>query len=216
MTEIFPESRRDDARPEQRPRRDGPHPTCSTTPAAGVDGRANGLHRRRHLLGPPPTQGERHRNQLNDPPPGLERVVSTSLPLIVTLPKGVRVSRKGGPPMPEFTPFETRCRHGVACDEVRLRVVRAHEMIYVEGCRDHGEELLAIAERIAAVHGHGQTGSKSGRREPRRHRTHSRQDAAPSSSCRVSIPTSSRLPARQVRRVLCGMGRRGRHALPVV
>jgi hypothetical protein len=58
-----------------------------------------------------------------------------------------------------------RCHDGHACIEVTARVDAAHRTIYNEGCREHGEELLAHAQRIAEtdrqedeVHGHRSDG----------------------------------------------------------
>ena len=49
--------------------------------------------------------------------------------------------------------IETRCASsGAACLEVLARLEAAHRTIYAENCREHGEELLAIARRIADVH----------------------------------------------------------------
>ena len=45
-----------------------------------------------------------------------------------------------------------RCHDGVACIEVVARVAAAHRTIYNEGCREHGDELLTIAQRIAELH----------------------------------------------------------------
>ena len=41
---------------------------------------------------------------------------------------------------------------GAVCPEVELRLEAGHRTKYVEGCAEHGEELLAAARRIAEVH----------------------------------------------------------------
>ena len=49
--------------------------------------------------------------------------------------------------------IETRCaRDGTACVEVLARLDAGHRVKYVEGCREHGDALIARAARIADVH----------------------------------------------------------------
>ena len=38
--------------------------------------------------------------------------------------------------------FEVRCANGTACVEVTARLDAGHRTKYVEGCAEHGEELL--------------------------------------------------------------------------
>ena len=46
-----------------------------------------------------------------------------------------------------------RCsRDGRACPEVTARTEAGQRTIHIEDCREHGEQLLAIARRIAEVH----------------------------------------------------------------
>ena len=45
-----------------------------------------------------------------------------------------------------------RCANGRPCVEVTEQLEAGHGTKYVEGCAEHGEELIAQAARIAEVH----------------------------------------------------------------
>jgi hypothetical protein len=48
-----------------------------------------------------------------------------------------------------------RCASGRPCVEVAARVRAGQEALHVTGCVEQGRQLLATAQRIAELHGHG-------------------------------------------------------------